>query len=185
MLSFLHLQPLATIRWARSRLVHAFVFALSRASVSSNFPEDEASFWQGSAGPITLAIEQLDNITFVLPTSDQVKSQKPKGKFWLITFFLISRCLLAQKWLWFSSKQGWLFFTLKINLTQNCAMNFQKFPYFLQKWANICQNLTISFKIMLNIGKILTFVSKKHQKWSKSHEFLMFFNKYVLNFSNK
>ena len=38
---------------------------------------------------------------------------------------------------------------------------------------------------MLNIGKILTFVSKKHQKWSKSHEFLMFFNKYALNFSNK
>ena len=27
---------------------------------------------------------------------------------------------------------------------------------------------------MLNIGKILTFVSKKHQKWSKSHEFLNF-----------
>ena len=70
--------------------MHAFVLALSRASVSSNFPEDEASFWQGSAGPITLAIEQLDNITFVLPTSDQVKSQKSKGKFLgLITFFLI------------------------------------------------------------------------------------------------
>ena len=34
---------------------------------------------------------------------------------------------------------------------------------------------------MLNIGKILTFVSKKHQKWSKSHEFLMFLNKYALN----
>ena len=38
---------------------------------------------------------------------------------------------------------------------------------------------------MLNIGKILTFVSKKHQKWSKSHEFLMFFNKYALYFSIK
>ena len=38
---------------------------------------------------------------------------------------------------------------------------------------------------MLNIGKNLTFVSKKHQKWSKSHKFLMFFNKYALNFSNK
>ena len=23
-----------------------------------------------------------------------------------------------------------------INLPQNCAMNFQKFPYFKQKWAN-------------------------------------------------
>ena len=38
-----------------------------------------------------------------------------------------------------------------INLPQNRAMNFQKFPYFEQKWANICQNLRISIKIMFNI----------------------------------
>ena len=51
-----------------------------------------------------------------------------------------------------------------INPPQNRTLNFQKLPYFKQKWANICQNIRISFKIMLNIGKILTFVSKKHKK---------------------
>ena len=39
-----------------------------------------------------------------------------------------------------------------INLPQNCKKRAK------------CQNLRVSFKIMLNIGKILTFVSKKHQK---------------------
>ena len=51
-----------------------------------------------------------------------------------------------------------------INLPQNHTLNFQKLSNFEQKWADICQNLRISFKMMLNINKILTFVSKKHKK---------------------
>ena len=44
---------------------------------------------------------------------------------------------------------------------------FSKISIFQQKWENICQNLKISFKIMFNIGKILTFVSKKTSKMIK------------------
>ena len=38
---------------------------------------------------------------------------------------------------------------------------------------------------MWNIGKSLTFLSKKHKKWAKSHEFFMFFNKLAPKVSYK
>ena len=53
-----------------------------------------------------------------------------------------------------------------INLPQNCALNFQKLPYFEQKLANICQTLRISLKQKLKFYQYLNFIQKKFLKFS-------------------